>query len=474
MNGVGVLKSSGPYRLILSANLDRLRVLVVGGGAVGERKVRTLLSAGARVTLISPDVTNELRKRAESGEITWKSRTAEAADFKEHRLALLALPQDAALGLADTAREQGCLVDCCFSGKYGDFALCAQFEMDGCYVGVSSGGNDPVRAAATKRNIMNMKRDSEPVLAEGARMARVLTRNSSLAMTQTNLWIEKLESIGIAATKKIVVSHGDRDRKSDLAKFGGFGAFVKALEDELMNGSGDCAVHSLKDMPARLPERCALAAVLERASVYDVIITRDGRGLDSLPEGALIGTSSLRRKAQIRAVRRDLKCVTCRGNVETRLEKLKSGEVDALILAEAGIDRLGMDLPNAKRLPFITAAGQGAIAVETLKDSWLFERAASLNHVRTWLEITAERELLKLMGLGCSCPMALRASLDDSGHMVMTAAVYSVTPKERAEDEGVMITEAGAVESEEDARRLAGMIWSRMNGLPLVKELSAL
>ena len=468
------MKSSGPYRLILSANLDRIRVLVVGGGAVGERKVRTLLSAGARVTLISPEVTCELQKRAESGEITWKARLVEKSDFKEHRLALLALPEEAALGLAETAREQGCLVDCCFSGKHGDFALCAQFEMDGCYVGVSSGGNDPVRAAATKRNIMNMKRDSLAADDDGTGRVRVLTRNSPLAMTQTNLWIEKLESVGIAAVKKIVVSHGDRDRKCDLAKFGGFGAFVKALEDELLTGSGDCAVHSLKDMPARLPERCALAAVLERGSVYDVIVTRDGRGLESLPEGAVVGTSSLRRKAQIREVRRDLKCVTCRGNVETRLEKLKSGEVDALILAEAGLDRLGMDLPNAKRLPFITAAGQGAIAVETLRGSWLFEQARALNHVRTWLEITAERELLRLMGLGCSCPMALRASLDESGRMEMTAAVYSVNAKENPKDERAMITESRPVESDDDAKRLAGSIWERMKDLPLVIELSAL
>ena len=468
------MRSSGPYRLILSANLDRLRVLVVGGGAVGERKIRTLLAAGACVTLISPDVTCELQKRAESGEITWKARLVTEDDFKEHRLALLALPREAALGLLDIARAQGCLVDCCFSGKYGDFALCAQFEMDGCYIGVSSGGNDPVRAAAAKRGIMNMKRDSMTDDSDSSGRVRVLTRNSPLAMTQTNLWIEKLESIGIAATKKIVVSHGDKDRKCDLSKFGGFGAFVKALEDELMNGSGDCAVHSLKDMPARLPEKCALVAVLERASVYDVIVTRDGRGLDSLAPGAVVGTSSLRRKAQIRAVRRDLKCATCRGNVETRLEKLKSGEVDALILAEAGLDRLGMDLPNAKRLPFITAAGQGAIAVEALRDSWIFEKAHSLNHVKTWLEITAERELLRLMGLGCSCPMALRATLDESGLMEMTAAVYSVDEKENRDDECVMITEAGAVESDDDAKRIAGAIWDRMKDLPLVKELSAL
>lgn len=453
------------YRLITSVNLDRHGILVVGGGALGERKIRTLLDAGAAVTLVSPEATCSLRGLAEAGKIAWARREAAAGDFRGFSFALLALPREAAEALAPLARENGCLVDFCADGERGDFALCAQFEQDGCYIGVSSGGGDPARAAALKRG---MRRASQSPRV-------LLTRGSPLALAQANYWRDALEGAGIPVEIRTMTTHGDRDRKRDLAAFGGFGAFVKALEEELLAGRGDGAVHSLKDMPVNLPEGCTLAAVLPRASAHDLFVARDRgvRGLEDLPPRAKVGTSSARRRAQVRCVRRDLECVTCRGNVGTRLEKLASGEIDALILAEAGLDRLGIMPPNAARLPFVTAAGQGAVALElpeSARDSVLMEAARSLGHLPTWYETTAERGLLRLMGLGCACPVGVRAAWS-GGTMELEAAIYSVGLKENPADERAQVKISGPVTSVDDARSLAALLWEHVRELPLLREL---
>jgi hydroxymethylbilane synthase len=228
----------------------------------------------------------------------------------------------------------------------------------------------------------------------------------------------------------------------------------------------------MKDMPVNLPPGCVIAAVLPRASAHDVLITKNGGGLDSLPLSAVIGTSSLRRRAQVRLHRKDAECVTCRGNVGTRLGRLERGEFDALIMAEAGLNRLGLNLERAARLPFITSAGQGAIAIETRSGSWMEGAARELNHFDTWRETTAERELLRLMGLGCACPIGVRGKMRD-GIMDLTAEVYSAEPKDNPEDERASLRLSGRVESDEDAKDLACRIWNEMRELPLMTELAA-
>jgi hydroxymethylbilane synthase len=483
---------NSPYRLIVSVNLDRHEILVAGGGVVGERKIGTLLAAGAVVKLISPEATESLCALSAKSSITWERRVVERDDFKGRSFAVLALPVDALSAVAAIAREENCVIDACGDGSAGDFALCAQFEMDGCYVGVSSGGNDPARAAALKRAIKahdHCAPNDTPmvtiplskIVPESCRIfgveapdefmpLTVLTRNSPLALVQADTCIEALAEVGVNALCRTVTSHGDRDRKRDLAEFGGFGAFVKALEEDLLARRGDFAVHSMKDVPVNLPDGCVVAAVLPRYSVYDVLITRDGGGLESLPSGAIVGTSSLRRKAQVRGVRRDVECVTCRGNVETRLGKLERGEVDALILAEAGLNRLGINLRGVTRLPFITAAGQGAVAIETLAGTQAEVIARRLNHFVTSCEITAERELLRLMGLGCACPIGVLGEMID-GVMDLAVALYSIGPKDDPEDECVTIGISGRVDSEEDAVALASRLWEELRDVPLMTEL---
>ena len=424
-----------PYRLIVSLNLDRHEILVAGGGSVGERKIKTLLSSGARVKLVSPAVTVGLESMAAKGEIIWEKREIDRGDFKEHRFAILALPRDILDNAVMMAQSENCAADACSNGDAGDFALCAQFDMEDCRVGVSSGGSDPAKAASVKRSILEGHAEThsgggnsnESALAaegftdsaERAPVMRnaappvVLTRNSPLALAQTEQFAEALSMMGVTTVRRTVTSHGDRDKKRDLVEFGGFGAFVNKLEDELLGGKGDFAVHSMKDVPIKLPQGCVIAAVLPRESARDVLVTKDGRGLDSLSRQAVIGTSSLRRRVQVRRYRRDAKCVTCRGNVGTRLNRLERGEVDALILAEAGLNRLGLNLKFAAELPFITAAGQGAIAIETRSGSWMEGAARELNHFETWCETIAEREVLRLMGLGCACPIGVRGKMRD-------------------------------------------------------------
>ncbi|MDR1137227.1 MAG: hydroxymethylbilane synthase, partial [Synergistaceae bacterium] len=396
------VRESGPYKLVVSVNLSEHEILVIGGGGVALRKIMTLSRCGARIKMVSPSALAELEEMAKDGKISWERREAGPEDFVSHKFAILAVPGGVSGELAVMAREAGAAVDVCADGRMGDFALCAQFEAEGCFIGVSSGGDDYVRAASLKRKIMKIL--GGPVT--------ILTRSSPLALVQANMWADALSGAGIDAVTVSVSSHGDRDRNCDLSAFG-FGAFVKALEDELLDGRGDFAVHSMKDMPSVIREGCAIAAVLKRGSVRDVLITKDGRGLDSLPVHARVGTSSVRRRAQIRSVRPDLECLKCRGNVGTRLRRLEDGSLDALVLAEAGLERLGIDGNCAAPLPFVTSAGQGAVAAEVRADSEMGKMLKPLNHVPTWYEILAEREFLSRISFGCVCPVGVNAGYTD-------------------------------------------------------------
>jgi hydroxymethylbilane synthase len=361
-------------------------------------------------------------------------------------------------------------VDICSGtdAERGDFALCAQFAAEGVFVGVSGGGNDPAAAAAAKRRLMKSMKETMTVLSRGSR----------LALRQAETWVEALARIGVNAAVRTVTSHGDRDRRKDLSAFG-FGAFVKALEDELLSGKGDCAVHSAKDMPAILPAGCALAAVLQRGSRRDVLVTGTAlRGTPSpeevmslLPRGAKVGTSSARRAAQALSLRPDIACLPCRGNVETRMSRLADGEFDAVILAEAGLERLGLNAENAYPLPFVTSAGQGAIAAEAVAGSEAATTLRLLNHVPTWFEVVAERAFLSRMSAGCSFPVAVNASYD-CGEMIVSAEIYPTPASAQAGVAPAISSARGSVRSEDDAVALSAALWDEMSGFPVVRLLN--
>jgi hydroxymethylbilane synthase len=299
----------------------------------------------------------------------------------------------------------------------------------------------------------------------------VLTRGSRLALRQAAMWIEALARGGVNAALRTVTSHGDRDRHKDLSAFG-FGAFVKALEDELLADRGDCAVHSAKDMPAVLPAGCALAAVLRRGSRRDVVVTGNAlpgspSGKDvilSLPRGSRVGTSSARRRAQLSSLRPDIACVTCRGNIETRMSRLADGEFDAVVLAEAGLERLGLNAENAYPLPFVTSAGQGAVAAEVVAGSEAESALRSLNHVPTWYEVAAERAFLSRISAGCSYPVAVNA-LYDRCEMNVSAEIYPV----QAGITPAVSSARGRVRSVDDAIALSMALWDEMSELPAAR-----
>ena len=278
------------------------------------------------------------------------------------------------------------------------------------------------------------------------------TRGSELALVQATATEAALAHAfpDLRFERRIITTTGDRRTDVSLAEVakseGTFdkGVFIKELELALDDGSIDIAVHSLKDLPTVLDPRFALAAVLERAPVRDALITRDPGGLDGLPQGARVGTSSVRRARQVLFLRPDLQVVDLRGNVPTRLRKLASGEDhDAILLAEAGLVRLAYlteeqqgDAPEpilgipglfATRLDesvFFPAAGQGAIGLEIRAgDSRSLTLAAGIGHAKTWLRITAEREFLRLLDGGCHTPVGVYSSLTE-GNLHLRARVF--------------------------------------------------
>ena len=208
---------------------------------------------------------------------------------------------------------------------------------------------------------------------------------------------------------------GDASPNAPLTDIGR-GVFVKELEESLLRGEIDLAVHSLKDLPSQLPEGLTIAAVGRRADPRDVLVNRWGLSLTRLPAGARIGTSSPRRAAQLAEARPDLEVALMRGNVETRLAKTKNGDYDGAVLAAAGIDRLGMGHEVAERLPaeqFVPAPGQGALAVEIrTEDQTTLEMLACLKHPPTRQAVEAERAFLELLGGGCQLPVGAYGQAD--------------------------------------------------------------
>jgi hydroxymethylbilane synthase len=292
------------------------------------------------------------------------------------------------------------------------------------------------------------------------------TRGSELALVQAAATEEALAAAfpELTLARHIIKTTGDRRTDVSLANVakaeGTFdkGVFIKELENALDDRSIDIAVHSLKDLPTVLDSRFSLAAVLERAPVRDVLVTRDGGGFDSLAAGSRIGTSSVRRARQVTYLRPDLEVVDLRGNVPTRLRKLLSGEHhDAILLAEAGLVRLGylppfpmeggpepvLDMPGltATRLDpglFYPAAGQGAIGIEIREaDDRSRVFAEAIGHEQTWLQITAEREFLRLLDAGCHTPVGVFSTIE-SGVFHLKARVFpeSEGPPRTAEAHG--------------------------------------
>lgn len=291
-----------------------------------------------------------------------------------------------------------------------------------------------------------------------SREIRIATRKSALALWQAEYVKARLEAAHPELTVSLVpmVSRGDKLLDAPLAKIGGKGLFVKELETALLENEADIAVHSMKDVPMEFPEGLGLYCICEREDPRDAFVSNTFASLDALPAGSVVGTSSLRRQAQLLAQRPDLKIHFLRGNVNTRLAKLDAGEYDAIILAAAGLIRLGFE---ARISAFISAedslpaGGQGAVGIECrTADSEVHALLAALHHSDTADRVSAERALNKHLNGGCQVPIACYALLDGDelwlrglvgqpdGSLLLRAEARA--PRHSAEALGVQVAEA--------------------------------
>lgn len=250
------------------------------------------------------------------------------------------------------------------------------------------------------------------------RSVRVATRGSLLAVTQTKWVVERLQEAnpGTEFALETFKTVGDKVLDVALSQIGGKGLFTKELEEALLDGRADIAIHSLKDMPTEFPPGLVLGCVPLREDPRDVVITADGKAFAELPAGAKVGTSSLRRLAQLRAKRPDLEYVPIRGNVDTRLRKLQEGQVSALIMAAAGLHRAGFESRITEYLDpdyCLPAPGQGALAVEIRdRDGEIGQIVGRIHDYATALETQAERALLARLEGGCQVPIGAYAETD--------------------------------------------------------------
>jgi hydroxymethylbilane synthase len=286
---------------------------------------------------------------------------------------------------------------------------------------------------------------------------RIGTRGSALALWQANHVSARLAEIhGVKSELVRIRTSGDRFQTAAIAQMGTKGIFIKELEDALLAETVDLAVHSMKDVPTETPRGLFFAAITRREDVRDCLISHSGETLRKLPAGARVGTSSLRRQAQVRLCRADLELVELRGNVDTRVKKVTAGEYDAIILAKAGVDRLGFAEKITEILPttlMLPAVGQGALGIETrAADKETTDLVSALDDEGTRFCVTAERALLRELEGGCQVPLGAWARLG-AGGLLLEACVLSPDGKEHLRREL-----DGAPEEAEDIGKQLGQI----------------
>ena len=286
---------------------------------------------------------------------------------------------------------------------------------------------------------------------------RIGTRGSALALWQAEHVGARLAALGHEIELRVITTTGDRLLDRRLESVGGKGAFLKEIEDALLATEVDLAVHSLKDVPTVLPDRLSLCAILERADPRDALLS-SGPRLAELPPGARVGTTSLRRQALVRALRPDVVLADLRGNVDTRIQRLREGRYDAILLAMAGLTRLGWAGEATEALDprqFVPAPGQGAIALECRDgDAAVRSAVAPLDHAPTARAIAAERSFLEALGGGCNVPLGAHA-FAVAGALELVAFVAAV------DGEGLLRGERRGADARSLGRALAEELRSR-------------
>ena len=483
--------------------------VVAGAGSVAARKVRGLLAAGARVRVVAPDAVEELRDAAAAGAIELHLRAFAAADVAGAVLAFAATPHVAVnADVVAAARARGVLVDDATDAEAGDFSTPSVHRAGRLTFAVDSGGSSPafavrlrdelrsrygdryakaaetlarardyaksvvaadyrgpvLRALATRdieelaaMNPSTVENEVEEAFtdltrppgaapAEPFRQLIVATRASQLAMWQTRHVMAAFARHGLVSTVLQISTKGDRVQDRSLAALGTDSIFVKELEHALRDGRADYAVHSCKDLPSTLPDDMHLAAIGPRVDPRDAFCSERYASIDELPQGALVGTSSPRRRAQLQALRPDLRFETIRGNVDTRLRKLREGGYDAILLAMAGLQRLELAATYTVPIPtdvLIPAVGQGALAIETrAADPELARRIAALfSDPATELAVRAERAFLRTLRGGCQAPVGAHAIVRD-GELIVHAAIAAADGSQIVRGHATLHTQA--------------------------------
>ncbi len=309
-------------------------------------------------------------------------------------------------------------------------------------------------------------------IVKAARRSLVLgTRASRLAIWQAEWVRARLREIApdVTVTLQRIKTSGDKILDVPLAKIGGKGLFVKEIEEALLQGTIDLAVHSMKDVPTALPEGLDILCVPEREDPRDALISREAKPLERLPQGARVGTSSLRRQSQLLHRRPDLKIEMLRGNLDTRLRKLREGEFDAIVLAAAGLKRMGWADRITEYLPpevSLPAIGQGALGIEGRRDdTFVREVVSALEHPPTRTAVTAERALLDKLEGGCQVPIAAHATLV-GGRLRLEGLIASVDGRRIVQD----VVEGPAVDARQLGTRLGEQLL-RQGGGAILNEI---
>jgi hydroxymethylbilane synthase len=290
-------------------------------------------------------------------------------------------------------------------------------------------------------------------------VVRIGSRGSMLAAWQAKYIASRLNAFGVQTEIIYIKTSGDKFQVGGINEIGVKGVFIKEIEDALLENRVDIAVHSMKDVPTETPAGLIFSAICEREDPRDCLISRDGKKFAALPAGANVGTSSLRRVAQLRHARPELTFTDLRGNVDTRLQKLERGDYDAIVLAKAGMDRLSWSARITEVLPpeiCLSAVGQGALGIEAREDleASIAAGIAKLDDTQTRTAVTAERALLREMEGGCQVPLGAWARFE-SGKLVMDACVASVDGKELIRKRGVAVAIDSANDVDNFGRRIA-------------------
>ncbi len=269
------------------------------------------------------------------------------------------------------------------------------------------------------------------------------TRGSGLALAQANLVERLLKENGVETTQLIIKTSGDAFTDRPLHEVAGVGAFVREIDDRMIAGEIDIAVHSMKDLPTIRPPELSIAAVLKRDSPLDVLLTADGSTLDELPDGAVVGTTSMRRRAQLLRYRPDLNIQDLRGNIDTRIRKLKEGMYDGILLAEAGLQRMGweMDVEQLNPDAFCPSANQGTIVIVTKAGTEAEKAVAFLDHPQSRIETEIERLVITDVEGGCIVPIGAFAEEVEKGVMHVRAEVLALDGSYEVRVDELILTE---------------------------------